>query len=260
MTTGTSVRCSMPMQCAPARATMTPCCVRRASRYALLPLPASGVAGDRRQEAVRWPLAAAAAGVGLAVVFGWQLFEQRRATAALQAELADLTLNKAALERQVVDLEQQQERLAGAPQGRDPDRSAPAEIPQVPPSPLPAATVPATAVVLASVILTPGLVRGGDGIERIDLPPGSGTVRLQLDLATVSAHPRYDVELHDMRGAVLLRQPQLRPRATTGGRIVSIDVPSQLLASGEYELLLTNAAGTGAADDPIYYHFAVRRQ
>lgn len=205
-----------------------------------------GVAGARAQMAVRWSLAAAAAGIGLAVVLGWQLFEQQRQTLALQSERAALQGEHAALTRSLATME---ERLAAALQSRDTDRSPPTEV-----RPAPALRL------LASAVLIPGLVRGDGGIERIDVPPGSGTVRLQLDLATVSEYPRYRVELYDMKGALLLRQSQLQPQSTRGGRIVSIDVPSQSLASGEYELLLKNAASGGATDDPTYYYFAVRRK
>lgn len=113
---------------------------------------------------------------------------------------------------------------------------------------------------LASVVLSAGMVRGGDELTQVNLPETSGTVRLQLDLATVAEHPAYRAELHTRAGRSVWSAEGLQPRTTEWGKGVFVDLESRLLEQGEYDLMLKRATEVGGPDDPTYYYFNVQRR
>lgn len=113
---------------------------------------------------------------------------------------------------------------------------------------------------VASAVLSAGTVRGGDEAARVELPATPGTVRLELDLATVLERPWYRAELRDRAGRKVWSTESLAPGTTDWGKAVLVDLDSTLLQPGEYELLLQSAAGTGGSDDSTYYYFNVQRR
>jgi hypothetical protein len=112
----------------------------------------------------------------------------------------------------------------------------------------------------APVVLSAGMVRGGEAPAQIRLPATPGPVQLQLDLATVVESPRYRAELRNRSGQRSWSAEGLAPRTMEWGKAVVIDVESSLLEPGEYELFLQGAAEPGGSDDPTYYYFEVQRR
>jgi hypothetical protein len=111
----------------------------------------------------------------------------------------------------------------------------------------------------APIVLSAGMVRGGEAPARIELPETAGTVRLVLDLATVVESPRYRAELRSRSGERVWSAEDLEPRTMDWGKAVFVDVESSVLKPGEYELVLQGAAEPGGPDESAYY-FEVQRR
>jgi hypothetical protein len=112
-----------------------------------------------------------------------------------------------------------------------------------------------TPQLVAAVVLNAGMTRSGDAVAKVEFPAtASGTVRLDLDLATVPPQPEYRAQLHTRAGRSVWSGDSLKPRTTEWGKAVSVHLDSSLLEDGEYELTL------GQPEDPTYYYFNVQRR
>lgn len=121
----------------------------------------------------------------------------------------------------------------------------PASVPRALPSPAPA---------VFSVLLTPGATRGGGGIKRLAIPPGTDLVQLQLDLEG-DRHPSYTATLKTTSGTQVWEQAGLNPQSDSS---VLCRVPVGVFKSGSYELTL--AAASGRSPGVVaYYYFQIFR-
>ena len=157
----------------------------------------------------------------------------KAATGTLQTELTGLQQRSLDLTRQLE--EEQEARLSGA----QPDSPA--------------------LRVLASVVLSPGLIRGNNDVAQIKIPGNSGIVRLELDLATVGEYGSYRAELHNSAGDLIWRSSNLSMRTTSWGKAVVLNLPAERLENGEYELTLQGLKGQVAPDSPVLFYFNVTK-
>jgi hypothetical protein len=108
--------------------------------------------------------------------------------------------------------------------------------------------------VMFSVLLTPGATRGAGQIKRVTIPPGTGVLRLQLDLEG-DRHSAYIATLKTTAGTQVWEQAGLIPQPD--GSVLCL-VPASNFESGSYELTL--AATSGRSPEVVaYYYFQISR-
>jgi hypothetical protein len=112
---------------------------------------------------------------------------------------------------------------------------------------------------IASFLLSPGLVRGASNRNAVQLTGDTALVRLLLELDSDS-HPRYRPVLETASGDEVWRARPLAARSSGNGSvIVTLDLPSTLLTDGDYVLTLSGIAANGRSDDVADYAFRVTR-
>jgi hypothetical protein len=99
---------------------------------------------------------------------------------------------------------------------------------------------PASAPMVVSVSLAPGLTRGVVGeLSRVRILPGTQAVRLQLN-APSETYPAYRATLHEVGGTELLSLAGLRPVSTADGAMIIVTLPSESLPEGDYFIRLSS--------------------
>ena len=106
---------------------------------------------------------------------------------------------------------------------------------------------------VATFVLSPGLVRSGGGPAGFMLAPTIKEVRVQLELEPGVEYASYRVELRDRRANVIWSQDGRR--ATEGTVVVTF--PSSVLETSDYEMVLLGAVGGGRPEDVGHYYFEV---
>jgi hypothetical protein len=181
---------------------------------------------------------AAAAGVLLCVAgASWLVVHNasmRARVAALEAQRRNLESREQALQQKL------SEERARAAQGPGPS----SETPRPP--------------LLASLVFVPGLSRAESSVQRLVLDPSVQLARIEIQLEPRDDFPRFRAELRTRRGEEVFTQSNLRKRQSSGGSVVTFDVPATALAVGEYELALKGLSN-GASTDIGYYYFHVER-
>ena len=106
--------------------------------------------------------------------------------------------------------------------------------------------------------LSAGLVREGGGLSKVTVGPGVRVVRLRLSVA--------DDEFESYQGVLQaegeeepVRVGGLGASGEAGGRVVVLNLPSDLLAEGDQRLRLSGVTETGAVEPVATYAFRVER-
>jgi len=121
------------------------------------------------------------------------------------------------------------------------------------------ASLNAHRLLFVSAVLSPGLTRGGEDVARLGVPRGVRTVRLRLDLTTVSAQPAYAIQLRTVSGRAVWSAQSVAAHSEVTSRMLELDVPAEFLVQGEYELGLSAAAHT-VTPELVFYYFRVARE
>jgi hypothetical protein len=116
---------------------------------------------------------------------------------------------------------------------------------------------PSSRPVIATFVLSPGLLRAGRAATRLTIAPGVAEVRLQLDLEPGIDHARFRVELRTNDSRVLWSQDSRPQTIVESGAAVVVTIPAALFASGEYEVVLLGAISGGGFEDAGHYYFDV---
>jgi hypothetical protein len=182
--------------------------------------------------ALGWTEWAAGAALAVAVVGCGLLFLQNRHLG--------MGYSVARIERQ--DLAEQNDKLRRELQASV-QRSAP-----------PAASAPYELGVI-SAVLSPGLTRSGGGSRRILIPPRADLAKLKLELFT-SEYQLYRALLRHPDGEEMLSQSNLRPDPR---HEVIVLVPTDLLSSGEYQIVLAGRTANGNYEPAATYLFRIVR-
>jgi hypothetical protein len=119
---------------------------------------------------------------------------------------------------------------------------------------------PAPRPVIASLILLPGLSRGGDNKPSLVLPEDARLVRLQIGIDPEEPYKNFAVELRTLAGRQVWTRENLNARNRRGARAVGLTIPATALKSGEYELRLRGVNESGGAEDVGFYYFNVRKR
>lgn len=112
--------------------------------------------------------------------------------------------------------------------------------------------------IIASFLLTPGLVRSGTGeANKLAIPSGANQVRLRLALDQVDTYRIYRTVLQTAEGVEVWRSQRI-PKARTN-QTVELTLPARLLSKGHYTLTLRGINIGGAVEEISEYSFTVSR-
>jgi hypothetical protein len=114
--------------------------------------------------------------------------------------------------------------------------------------------------VVATFVLSAGLLRSAQKVTAVVVPPSVEQLRLQLDLEPGIDYRRYRVEVRNIQGIVVWSQDMLGARRIDSGTAVSIWVPAERVPAGEHEAVLYGSADSRTYDDAGHYHFDVVKQ
>jgi hypothetical protein len=127
------------------------------------------------------------------------------------------------------------------------------------PSPSSGAVVPSTGGAptarVVALALAPGLTRADAPPQRVTIPSGASTLRLELGLPEESPRPSYRAVLSSAEGAEVWSGAATRAGPTRLG----VEIPADRVPEGDYELVLTGA-GKGGLEELASYTFGVLRE
>ena len=109
---------------------------------------------------------------------------------------------------------------------------------------------------VATVWLSPGLLRDLGEVERLRVPADSSLVRIQLDIG-LDDYGTYRAVLNDANGDELWSQSKLAA-ASAGDKVaVTLTLPSELLPHGDYSIRLSGLSSSGDLELVGRYYFRV---
>lgn len=124
-------------------------------------------------------------------------------------------------------------------------------------SPDPARPEQRTVPSVATFLLPPGLVRGAGGPKQLVLPRGTDRVRLGLSLRRKSEHTSYRAVIQTLEGVEVWKRSGLSARGAGRDQAVVAELPTRLLAAGDYELVVQGATRGGGYEDVDEYYFRI---
>ena len=106
--------------------------------------------------------------------------------------------------------------------------------------------------------LTPGLPRGAGAIQQLALPPKASLLELNLYLEN-DTYVAYLASLQNTEGKQVWRKTAIKSHADSQGRrIVSCQIPPDVLRNGDYALLLNGVTASGKVEEDIAaYRFVI---
>jgi hypothetical protein len=109
-----------------------------------------------------------------------------------------------------------------------------------------------------SFVLTPGLSRGdSEGGNRLTIPAGTGTVRLQL-LLPENRYELYEASLVNAEGRTLTTNRNLAKELVNGQPGVVLDVAASLMPAGDYRVKLNGVNQDGNSEGLASYSFRIQ--
>jgi hypothetical protein len=111
-----------------------------------------------------------------------------------------------------------------------------------------------------SVWLSSRVMRAASGeLTRVQIPLAAKLVRFRLELET-NEYPSYRATLHEAVGTELWSQQNLAASTIDGRTAVSLTLPSELLAAGDYYVNLDGVRPTAAVEHFSRFDFRVSRR
>ncbi|HYU99677.1 MAG TPA: hypothetical protein VE977_12675 [Pyrinomonadaceae bacterium] len=109
-----------------------------------------------------------------------------------------------------------------------------------------------------AVVLTPGLSRSVDGgeIKKISVPPGTGTLQLQLELPKAE-YATYRAEILRSDRTVVSVIEGLKPATATANKSITVPSSASLFKRDDYSVKLSGKRGDGIYEDVASYVFRV---
>ncbi len=120
-------------------------------------------------------------------------------------------------------------------------------------------TTPAPRPVIASLLLLPGLARGGSEKSSLKLADDTRLVRLQIGIDPDEPYKTFAVDLRTSAGRQVWTRENLSARTRGRARAVTLTLPASALKPGDYELRLSAHSEGGASEDIGFYYFSVRK-
>jgi hypothetical protein len=185
------------------------------------------------------------------------LFENARLKKQVLEQQANLDQAEEALRRQLDEqmrrseelarqLEQSQKEMSGIKQELSTLKQGKSRLRESP------------APTIASLIIAPVSVRDRGQINRVDLPPGTQQLRLELKLQGED-YQSYRIEVKTVEGKSIWKEVNLRARQGAGEKSVVATVPAAQLPEGDYLAMLSGRAQGGGYEEVATYYFTVLR-
>lgn len=208
--------------------------------------------------AVKLSMAAAA----LLIVIGgsWLIMQSFR----LRAELANLRREQEAhlrqqetLQQQIADERERSEDLSARLQREQIEREQSQQlIRELERQQQESITQPLQSTI-ASIVLVPGISRGGSARSNLIIAQTTRQVRLQIGIEPEDVYKSFRIELRAQGGQLVRAENNLSARRGRARQSIVLNLPASVLIGGEYELALKGVTEDGRTEDVGYYYFNV---
>ena len=111
----------------------------------------------------------------------------------------------------------------------------------------------------ATFVLTPDLVRGSEKASRLLIPDSVNRIRLDLRFED-AGYSEYHAALETAENKTVWSQDHITASRTAGGSRVMVELPVNLLATGDYVLSLRARTSAGRIESVADYTFRVVKQ
>jgi hypothetical protein len=211
--------------------------------------------------AVKYGLAAAA----LLIVIGgsWLIVESlrlRAQLAALRAEQQAQERQQQALQQQIADEQARRDQLSTQLQREREERERSQQLVGELQRKLEASAAPPAQPAVVSLLLWPGISRGGGARSKLVIPQAAQRVRIQIGVEPEEQYRSFQVELRAPGGQPIWTQNHLSARPVRGGRAVILNLPASILKAGGYELALMGVTAEGTTEEVGYYYIDVLKR
>jgi hypothetical protein len=126
-------------------------------------------------------------------------------------------------------------------------------------SPSPSGSIESPATQIVTFVLTPGLVRGSEQATRLLVPKGANRIRLDLRFED-GGYAEYQATLETAENKPVWSQDRIAAKRTAAGSTVVVDVPANLLATGDYVATLRARTSQGRFQGVADYGFRVVKE
>lgn len=126
---------------------------------------------------------------------------------------------------------------------------------------MPPAQSPRARTAIASLTLSPDLVRSAGEANRFVLTRGTDMVRLRLALNGVERHKNYRASLQTVDGkGIWSRRARAAQSSRSGAKAVTLQLPAHLLPTGDYILTLSGVTADGSTETVAEYYLKVEKE
>jgi len=109
---------------------------------------------------------------------------------------------------------------------------------------------------VASLILTPGMVRGSGESKNLAIPSNASSVSLEINFRQ-GEYDSFQTVLKTVDGDEVARRTGLRAKQSKAGKAVVWRLPADSINEGDYILILSGVAKNGEKEDLGSYSFTV---
>ena len=127
------------------------------------------------------------------------------------------------------------------------------------PSPSPSGPIESPAAQIGTLVLTPGLVRGSGQANRLLVPKGVSLIRLDLRFED-ARYAEYQTTLETAENKPVWSQGHIAASHMADGPRIIVDVPANLLATGDYVLALGARSSSGRFESIADYAFRIAEE
>jgi hypothetical protein len=127
------------------------------------------------------------------------------------------------------------------------------------PSPSPSGSIESPATQIVTFVLTPGLVRGSEQATRLLVPKGANRIRLDLRFED-ARYAEYQTTLETAENKPVWSQGHIAASHMAGGPRLIVDVPANVLATGDYVLALGARSSSGRFESIADYAFRIVKE
>ncbi|MDQ3257528.1 MAG: zf-HC2 domain-containing protein [Acidobacteriota bacterium] len=126
---------------------------------------------------------------------------------------------------------------------------------------MPPAQSPRASAAIASLTLSPDLVRSTGEANRFVLTRGTDMVRLRLALNGDERHKNYRASLQTVDGKdIWSRRARAAQSSRSGAKAVTLQLPAHLLPTGDYILTLSGVTADGSTETVAEYYLKVEKE
>jgi hypothetical protein len=118
---------------------------------------------------------------------------------------------------------------------------------------------PSAAPVLLAMNLVPGITRSSNEIPTITLTSNASSVRFSLALLDDN-FTVYRVSLMNVDSREIWTQSKVSPTAARDGKTIVLNVPAEVLSSGDFSFSLMGVPDSGTPESIARYYFRAVRQ